>query len=126
MTSALRATGINVVDVADDLNPRDGAWRCLPGTFRLARVSQVPPAAFARLGDPPSVDVLLFTSDAERLTAQATIGSDGQVHAQGCGVMVDWVATPHIVGARNVLLVVATTDAAALASVQAAAVRLGS
>jgi hypothetical protein len=124
VTDALRNSGIAVVDVADNLNPRDGAWRCLPGSFQLARVSQQPAAAFARPGDKPAVDILLFSSDAERTAAQAAIGADGQVRAQGCGVMVDWVATPHVVGAKNVLLFIATDDAAAFAAVRAAAVRL--
>jgi hypothetical protein len=125
VTDALRNAGIAVIDVADNLNPRDGAWRCLPGSFRLARVSQQPPAALARSGDRPPVDILLFSSDAERVAAQAAIGVDGQVKAQGCGVMVDWVATPHVVGASNVLLFIATDDAAAVAAVRAAAARLG-
>ncbi len=125
VTDALRASGITVMEVADNLNPRDGAWRCLPGSFRLARVSQQPAAAVARPGDRPSVDILLFSTDADRAVAQAAIGSDGQVHAQGCGVMVDWIARPHVIGARNVLLFIATDDANALSDVQAAATRLG-
>jgi hypothetical protein len=125
VTEALRSAGIAVVDVADNVNPRDGAWGCLPGSFRLARVSQQAPAALARPGDRPSVDVLLFSSDAERAAAQAAIGADGQVRAQGCAAMVDWVATPHVVSARNVLLFIATDDPAALAAVKAAATRLG-
>jgi|GEM_PF-2801933 hypothetical protein len=125
VTDALRSAGIAVVDVADNLNPRDGAWRCLPGLFHLARVSQQPSAALARPGDPPSVDIFLFSSDAERAAAQAAIGADGQVRTQGCGVMVDWVATPNVVGTRNVLLFIATDDAAALAALRAAASRLG-
>jgi len=124
VTDALRSSGIAVGDVADNLNPRDGEWRCLPGTFRLARVSQQPAAAFAKPGDEPAVEVLLFSSDAERAAAQAAIGADGQVRAQGCAVMVDWVATPHVVGARSVLLFIATDDAAALAAVRAAAALL--
>jgi hypothetical protein len=125
VTAALRNAGIAVADVADNLNPRDGAWRCLPGSFRLARVSQQPVAAFAHPGDRPAVEILVFPSDAERSAAQAAIGADGQVHAQGCAVMVEWVATPHVVGARNVLLFIATGDAAALAAVRAAASSLG-
>ncbi len=125
VTAALGNAGIAVVDVADNLKPSDGAWRCLPGSFRLARVSQQPAAAFARPGDRPSVDILVFSSDAERSVAQAAIGTDGQVRAQGCGVMVEWVATPHVVGARNVLLVIATDDAAELAALRTAASSLG-
>ena len=125
VTAAMRSSGIAVVDVGDNLNPRDGAWRCLPGSFRLARVSQQPPAAMALPGDKPSVDILLFASDAERAAAQTAIGADGQVRAQGCAVMVEWVGTPHVVGARNVLLFIATDDPAALAAVKAAATRLG-
>ena len=68
---------------------------------------------------------MLFSSDAERAAAQAAIGTDGQVRAQGCAMMVEWVATPHVVGARNVLLFIATDDPAALAAVKAAATRLG-
>jgi hypothetical protein len=71
------------------------------------------------------VDVLLFSSEAARATAQAAIGADGQVRAQGCGVMVDWVATPHVVAVRNALLFVATDDPATLAAVEAAASHLG-
>ena len=125
VTAALRSAGIAVVDVADNLNPRDGAWQCLPGSFRLARVSQQPPPAVALPGDKPAVDILLFSSDAERAAAQAAIGADGQVHAQGCAAMVDWVATPHVISARNVLLFMATEDPAALAALKAAAARLG-
>jgi hypothetical protein len=125
VTDALRNSGIEVVDVADNLNPRDAAWRCLPGSFKLARVAQQPPAALARPGDRPSVEILLFSSEAERVAAQAAIGGDGQVRAQGCGVMVDWVATPHFVGAKNVLLFIVTDDGAAVAAVRAAATRLG-
>ena len=125
VTGALRSSGVAVVNVADNLNPRDSAWRCLPGSFRLARVSQQPAAAFARPGDRPAVDILLFSDDADRAAAQAAIGADGQVRTEGCVVMVDWVATTHVVGARNVLLVIATDDAAALAAVRAAAARLG-
>lgn len=121
VTDALRSSGIAVVDVADNLNPRDGAWRCLPGSFRLARVSQQPAAAFAKSGDQPAVEILLFSNDADRVAAQAAIGADGQVRAQSCAVMVDWVAKPRVVGARNVLLFIATDDAAALAAVRAAA-----
>ena len=126
VTAALGNAGIGVVDVADNLNARDGAWRCLPGSFRLARVSQQPAAAFARPGDRPSVDILVFSSEAERSVAQATIGADGQVRAQGCAVMVEWVATPHVVGARNVLLVIVTDDAAAVSAVRTAGSSLGS
>ena len=126
VTNALRNSGIAVVDVADSLNPRDAAWRCLPGSFRLARVSQQPAAALARPGDRPSVEILMFSTDAERAAAQAAIGPDGQVRAQGCGVMVEWVATPHVVGARSVLLFVATDDPATLAALNAAASRIGS
>ena len=125
VTAALRSAGIAVVGVADNLNPQDGAWRCLPGSFRYARVSQQPPAAFALPGDKPSVDILLFASDAARAAAQAAIGADGQVRAQGCATMVEWVATPHVVSARNVLLFIATNDPAALAAVKGAATRLG-
>jgi hypothetical protein len=121
----LQSAGIAVVDVADNLNAHDGAWRCLPGSFRYSRVSQQMPAAHAVPGDKPSVDVMLFPSDAERAAAQAAIGTDGQVHAQGCGMMVEWMATPHVVGVRNVLLVIATDNPAAVAAVQAAATRLG-
>jgi hypothetical protein len=125
VTAALRNAGIAVVNVADNLNPRDGAWRCLPGSFRLARVEQQQPAAVARLGDRPSVDILLFSSSADRAAAQAAIGADGQVRTAGCGAMVDWVATPHVVGAGNVILFIATDDPTALAEVRAAAVHLG-
>jgi hypothetical protein len=125
VTAALRSAGVAVVDVASNLNPQEGAWRCLPGSFRLARVSQQPPAALALSGDKPAMDILLFSSDTERAAAQSAIGADGQVHAQGCAAMVDWVATPHVVSARNVLLFVATDDPAALAAVKAAATRLG-
>jgi hypothetical protein len=38
--------------------------------------------------------------------------------------MVDWVATPHVVGGRNVLLFVATDDTATVDSLRAAAARL--
>lgn len=125
VTNALRGAGIAVVVVADNLNPRDGAWRCLSGSFRLARVEQQQPAPVARPGDRPSVDILLFSSAAERAAAEASIGTDGQVRAAGCGTMVDWVATPHIVGAGNVLLFIATDDPVALAEVQSAAANLG-
>jgi hypothetical protein len=125
VTAALQNAGIAVIEVADDLDPRDGAWRCLPGSFRLARISQQRPAAFAHPGDRPSVEVLLFPSDAERATAEKTIGVDGQVQTPGCAMMVDWVATPHVVGVRNDLLFVVTDDPASLAAVDAAASRLG-
>jgi hypothetical protein len=92
VTAALESSGINPADVAENLNPRDGAWRCLPGSFQLSRVSQQPPVALAHRGDPPSVD---------------------------------WVVTPHVVGARNVLLFIASDDPAALTAVQAAASSLG-
>jgi len=39
--------------------------------------------------------------------------------------MVDWVATPHVVGTRNVLLVAATNNAGVVGFLQAAAGRLG-
>jgi hypothetical protein len=125
VTDALRRAGIVVVDVADNLNPRDGAWQCLPGSFRLSRVSQQPAPGLAQPGDRPSVDILLFSTDAERAAAQSAVGADGQVRVQGCGTMVDWVATPHLVGARNVLLFIATDDPAALAAVRAAAALIG-
>lgn len=125
VTSALRSAGIAVADVMDNLNPRDGAWRCLPGSFRLARVSQQPPAAVSMPGDKPAVDILLFASDAARTESQSAIGADGQVQAQGCAMMVEWVATPHVFGVRNILLVIATNDPAALAAMRAAAARLG-
>jgi hypothetical protein len=125
VTDALRASGIAVVQVTDNLDPRDGAWRCIPGSFRLARVLQQAPAPVARPGDRPSVDVLLFTSDADRSAAQAAITPDGQVQAAGCAAMVDWIAPPHVVGARNVLLFVATGDAATVDALRAAASRLG-
>jgi hypothetical protein len=125
VTAALQSAGIAVVDVADNLNAHDGAWRCLPGSFRYSRVSQQMPAAHALPGDKPSVEIMVFSSDAERATAQAAIGPDGQVRAQGCAMMVEWMATPHVVGARNVLLFVATDDPAVFAAVQAAATRLG-
>lgn len=105
VTAVLGNAGIQVVDAADNPNVRDRAWRCMPGSFRLARVSQQPAAAFARPGDRPSVDILVFSSDAKRSVAQAAIGADGQVQAQGCGVIVEWVATPHAVGTRNVPLI---------------------
>jgi hypothetical protein len=38
--------------------------------------------------------------------------------------MVEWVGMPHAVGARNVLLFIATDDPVAWAAVQAAAARL--
>jgi hypothetical protein len=125
VTDALRASGIVVANVTDNLHPRDGAWRCLPGSFRLARVAQQPPAPVARPGDPPSVDILLFSNDADRATAQAAIGADGQVRAAGCGTMVDWIARPHVAGVRNVLLFVATNDAGTVDRIGAAAARLG-
>jgi hypothetical protein len=125
VTAALRGAGITVAVVADNVNPRDGAWRCLSGSFKLARVEQQPVAAHAGPGDRPSVDVLVFSSANERTTAQASIGTDGQVRAAGCGTMVDWVAAPHTVGARNVLLFMATNDPVALAELQAAAATLG-
>jgi hypothetical protein len=125
VTAALGSAGISVVSVSDNLSAHDGAWRCLPGSFRLARVLQQPPAAVAQPGDRPSVDILVFSSVAERATAEAAIGADGQVRAMGCAAMVDWVATPHVVGVRNVLLFIATDDPSALAAVRAAAARLG-
>jgi hypothetical protein len=121
VTGALRSAGIRVVDVADNLNPRDGPWQCVPGSFRLSRISQERIAQIARPGDRPAVEILLFSGDAERAAAQATIGADGQVTAKGCGVMVDWVGTPHVVGIRNVLLFVATDDAGTVVAVEAAA-----
>jgi hypothetical protein len=72
------------------------------------------------------VEILLFPNDVARAAAQASIGADGQVQAQGCAVMVDWVATPHVVGVRNVILFIASDDPLALAAVQAAATTLGS
>jgi len=125
VTGALQASGIAVVAVADNLNPADGAWQCLPGPFRYARVLQQQPAAIARPGDRPSVEILLFSTDSERVAAQAAIDAGGQVQAAGCGVSVDWVATPHVLGVRNVLLFVATDDPATVAAVRAAASRLG-
>ena len=125
VTEALRSAGIPMVDVAANLNLHDGAWGCLPGSFRLSRIAQQAPAAHAMPGDRPSVEILLISSDAARAAAQATIGSDGQVHVQGCATMVDWVATVHIVGARNVLLIVVTDDPSAVDAVKAAATRLG-
>src|SRR5450759_2894783 len=125
VTAALGSAGIAGVSGTDNLVPRDGAWRCMPGSFRLARVLQQPPAAVAQPGDRPSVDILVFSSIAERAAAEAAITPGGQVRAQGCGISVDWVATPHVVGARNVLLFIATDDASALAAVRAAAARLG-
>lgn len=125
VAEALRASDIPIVNVVDGLDTRDGAWKCLPGPFRLARVSQQAPAAIARPGDRPAVDVLLFATEAQRVAAQATIGLDGQVTAQGCAVMVDWVATPHVVGVGNVLLFIATDDAATVDQLQAAAAHLG-
>ena len=88
-------------------------------------MSQQPSAALARPGDRPSVDILLFPSDAERTAAQSAVGADGQVRVQGCAVMVDWVATPQVVGARNVLLFIATDDPSTLVALRAAAARLG-
>src|SRR6266699_996233 len=84
VTNALRGAGISVVEVVDNLNPHEGAWRCLSGSFRLVRVEQQQPGAVARPGDRPSVDILLFSSTAERAAAQAMIGADGQVRAAGC------------------------------------------
>ena len=78
VTAILQSAGIVVDHVADNLSPRDGAWACLPGSFRLARISQQPPAALAQPGDRPSVEVLLFSNDADRATAQRLIGADGQ------------------------------------------------
>lgn len=125
VTAALRSAGIAVVDVAENLNPHDGAWRCLPGSFRFSRVSQQAPAAHAMPADRPSVEILLFSSDAERAAAQATIGTDGQVRVQGCATMVEWVATVHVVGTRNVLLIVVTDDPTAVDAVKAAATHFG-
>jgi hypothetical protein len=51
VTGALANAGIAVVDVADNLNARDSAWKCLPGAFRLARVSQQAAGLVARVGD---------------------------------------------------------------------------
>ena len=124
VTAALRNAGIAVVDVADNLSAHDGAWQCLPGAFRLSRVSQQAPAAYAPGAKPP-VEILLFSSEATRTAAQATIGSDGQVRVQGCATIVEWLATPHVVGVRNVLLVVVTEDRAAIDAVKAAASHLG-
>ena len=125
VTTALTNAGIVPVQVAAKLDPREGAWQCLPGSFRLARVFQQPAGAIARPGDKPGVDVLIFESEAARIAAQASIGADGQVHAQGCGAMVDWVGTPHAVGAKNVILFIATDDPASVSAVQAAATSLG-
>src|SRR5712691_9635784 len=121
VTDTLQSAGILVVDVADNLNPRDGAWQCVPGAFRLARISQKRIAQIARPGDRPAVEILLFPGESERAAAQATIGADGQVNAKGCGVMVDWVGTPHVIGVRNVILFVATDDAGTVAAIEAAA-----
>ncbi len=125
VTDALKAAGIAVVDVADNLPTRDGAWSCVPGTFRLARVSQQAPAAMAQPGDRPAVDILLFATDSQRAAAQSSFGADGQVHVAGCAVMISWIATPHLFGARNVLLFVATDDPATVTAVKNAAARLG-
>jgi hypothetical protein len=124
VADALRRSGITVAEVTDNLPP-DAAWQCLPGSFRLARISQQPVAAFAHPGDRPSVQVLIFASQAERMKAQAAVDAGGQVQAQGCAVMVEWMATPHVVGARNVILFIVTDDPAAVAAVQAAGTLLG-
>ena len=121
VTVALKGAGVAVVDVANDLNIRDGAWKCVPGIFRLARVSQQAAGVLQRPGGPPAIDILVFPSDALRATAQAAIGSDGQVHTPGCAVMVDWVGKPHVIGVKNVILFVATDDPATVAAVEAAA-----
>jgi hypothetical protein len=126
VTTALANAGIKAADVADNLDARAGAWHCLPGSFRLARVSQQPPAAMAHPGDKPSVDVLIFPTEAERAASQSAIGADGQVRAQGCAAMVDWVGAPHAIGVRNVILFVASDDPAAVSAVESAANRLGS
>jgi hypothetical protein len=125
VTDALGKAGIKVAVVTDNLDPRSGAWRCLPGSFRLARVAQQPVAAYAQPGDRPSVDILIFPTAADRATAQATIGADGQVRVSGCAVMVDWIAPPHLAGARNVILFIATDDPTAVAAIKAAAASLG-
>lgn len=125
VTDALRAAGIVEANVADNLDPRGGAWECVPGRFRLARISQQPVGALFHPGDGPSVDVLLFSNDADRAAAQAVIGSDGQTHVAGCGVMVDWVGAPHVLGVRNVIVFVATDDPGALSAVEAAIAQLG-
>ena len=52
VTAALGNAGIGVVDVADNLKPSDGAWRCLPGSFLLARVSQQPGCGVRPSGRP--------------------------------------------------------------------------
>jgi hypothetical protein len=126
VTSALTNAGINAVDLADGLDTRTGAWHCLPGAFRLARLSQQAPAGMAHPGDKPSVDILIFSTEAARAVAQATIGTDGQVHAQGCAAMVDWVGSPHAVGVRNIILFVATDDPAVVSALESAATSLGS
>lgn len=125
VTNALGNAGITVSDVADNLNPHEGAWACLPGSFRLARVSQQPAGPIARPGDRPSVDILLYPTEAARLAAQGMIGADGQVHAAGCATMVEWIASPHVFGAGNVMLFIATDDPAQVAAVQVAAASLG-
>jgi hypothetical protein len=120
ITDALGNAGIIVADVADNL-PRDGAWNCLRGSFRLARVSQQPAGPVARPGGRPSIDILLFANEADRTAAQRMIGLDGQVRSAGCGTMVDWIGQPHLIGVRNVIMFIATDDPAEVAAVQAAA-----
>lgn len=124
VTTSLTTAGVVAADVADNLNPRDGAWQCLRGSFRLARVSQQPAGVIARPGDKPGVDVLVFGSEAARVAAQASIGADGQVRTQGCAAMVEWIGKPHVLGVKNVILFVATDDPAAVTAVQAAATGL--
>lgn len=125
VTPALRTAGIAVVEVQDNLNPRDGAWKCLPGSLSLARVLPQPAGTTARPGDKPGIEILIFPSDAARVAAQAAIDANGQVKAQGCAAMVDWIGTPHVVGARNVILFIATDDPAEVSAVRAAATSLG-
>ena len=120
VTDALQHSGITVAQVTDNLPP-DAAWQCLPGSFRLARISQQPVAEFAQPGDRPSVEVFLFDSEAERVKAQSAIDAGGQVQVGNCAVMVEWIATPHVVGVRNVILFIVTDDPAGVAAVQAAA-----
>lgn len=124
VTDAARRAGVTVAEVTDNLPP-DAAWQCLPGHFRLARISQQPVAEFAQPGDRPSVEVFLFDSATDRLKAQSAIDAGGQVQVGGCAVMVEWRATPHVFGVRNVILFIVTDDPVAVSAVETAAKLLG-
>lgn len=97
--SALGASGLTVVSISD-VTAREATQSCGPTQpVRVLSIGYMTPRASAGSSDMPTIQVLMFSSPADRRTYQDRISGDGTtLNGSTCVQINDYAFPPHLVG----------------------------